>query len=437
MGLQRRDDVRNIAIIAHVDHGKTTLVDAMLWQSGIFRANEYVVERVMDSIDLEREQGITIMAKNTAIQLPGHAHQHRGHPRPRRLRRRGRAHAEDGRRRPAAGRRQRGAAAADALRAAQGAGGGPGADRRDQQDRPPGRARRRGARTRSTTSSSTSTPPRSSSTSRCSTATRARARAGARSTARTTPLAPLFDQILTHGAGAALRSRDCRCSSWSPPSTTTTTSAAWPSGASSTARMAQGAAGRPLPPRRHRRRRRKRHRPVRLRRPAPGRDRRRPGRATSSRVAGLDEVTIGDTIADVERPARAAADHGRRADDRHAVLGQRLALRRAAKGSTSPRASCASGCARGAADERRDPRRGDRRRPDAFRVVRPRRAAARDPASRRCAAKGYELAVGKPEVITKTIDGEVHEPMELLVVDVPEDVRRRRDAEARHRARAA
>src|SRR5512138_169804 len=66
-----RDDIRNIAIIAHVDHGKTTLVDAMLWQSGIFRDNEYVVERVMDSIDLEREKGITIMAKNTAVNYRG------------------------------------------------------------------------------------------------------------------------------------------------------------------------------------------------------------------------------------------------------------------------------------------------------------------------------------------------------------------------------
>ena len=60
-------NIRNIAIIAHVDHGKTTLVDAMLRQSGIFRANEDVVERVMDSNELERERGITILAKNTAI----------------------------------------------------------------------------------------------------------------------------------------------------------------------------------------------------------------------------------------------------------------------------------------------------------------------------------------------------------------------------------
>ncbi|MDP2168286.1 MAG: translational GTPase TypA [Thermodesulfovibrionales bacterium] len=67
----KREGLRNIAIIAHVDHGKTTLVDAMLHQSGIFRSNQQVEERVMDSIDLEREKGITIMAKNTAVKYGG------------------------------------------------------------------------------------------------------------------------------------------------------------------------------------------------------------------------------------------------------------------------------------------------------------------------------------------------------------------------------
>jgi GTP-binding protein TypA/BipA len=81
--LVRRNDIRNVAIIAHVDHGKTTLVDAMLWQSGAFREGQEVAELVLDSIDIERERGITILAKNTAIHYrdvklnivdtPGHA----------------------------------------------------------------------------------------------------------------------------------------------------------------------------------------------------------------------------------------------------------------------------------------------------------------------------------------------------------------------------
>ena len=79
----RRNDIRNVAIIAHVDHGKTSLVDQLLRQSGVFRQNQVVRERVMDSGDIERERGITILSKNTAIfykdtkinivDTPGHA----------------------------------------------------------------------------------------------------------------------------------------------------------------------------------------------------------------------------------------------------------------------------------------------------------------------------------------------------------------------------
>ena len=80
MPTQSRNDIRNVAIVAHVDHGKTTLVDKMLWQSGAFGEHDHIDERAMDSGDLEREKGITILAKNTAVQYAGAAAAAAGYP---------------------------------------------------------------------------------------------------------------------------------------------------------------------------------------------------------------------------------------------------------------------------------------------------------------------------------------------------------------------
>src|SRR5699024_10659617 len=80
LNVAQRTDRRNVAIVAHVDHRKTTLVDAMLWQSGAFGDHEHVDERAMDSGDLEREKGITILAKNTAVDYSGPSAAEAGHP---------------------------------------------------------------------------------------------------------------------------------------------------------------------------------------------------------------------------------------------------------------------------------------------------------------------------------------------------------------------
>ena len=148
--MPRRSDLRNVAIIAHVDHGKTTLVDAMLWQSGAFRSGQDVAERVMDSMDLEREKGITILAKNTAVRYGDDQAQHHRHARACGLRWGGRARADDGRRGAAPGRRLRGAPPPDSLRPPQGARGEAARDPGGEQGRsarcPDRRGGRRGLR---------------------------------------------------------------------------------------------------------------------------------------------------------------------------------------------------------------------------------------------------------------------------------------------------
>ena len=184
MPTRTRDDVRNVAIVAHVDHGKTTLVDAMLRQTGAFRSNQAVVDRVMDSMDLEREKGITILAKQTTVEYGDIRLNIVDTPGPRRLRRRGRAVAADGRLGAAARRCRRGAAAPDALRAPEGDGAAPAGHRRAQQDRPLRRAAGRGARRRSTSCSSTSARPTPRSTSRSCTRMPRPARRRRRSTTR-------------------------------------------------------------------------------------------------------------------------------------------------------------------------------------------------------------------------------------------------------------
>ena len=234
-----RSDLRNVAIVAHVDHGKTTLVDAMLWQSGAFRANQDVGERVLDSIDLEREKGITILAKNTAVRYGDDEDQHRRHAGPRRLRRRGRARPDDGRRRAPARRRERGAAAADPLRAAQGARGAAAGDPRRQQGRPARRAdqggRRRGLR-------ALPRPRRRRGADRVPDRLHQRAGRAAPASSRTS--SPTTWRRSSSSCSSASRRRSTtpttRCRRSSPTSTRRRTSAGSRSAGSSTARSRRG-----------------------------------------------------------------------------------------------------------------------------------------------------------------------------------------------------
>ena len=139
-----RHSLRNIAIIAHVDHGKTTLVDKLLVQAGTF-AKHVHVGRADDGHERPRARARDHDPRQELLDpLSRHPDQHRRHARPRRLRRRGRARARHGRRRAAAGRRGRGPDAADALRHAEGVEARPRADRRRQQGGPSRRAARVG-----------------------------------------------------------------------------------------------------------------------------------------------------------------------------------------------------------------------------------------------------------------------------------------------------
>ena len=236
--LVAREDLRNVAIVAHVDHGKTTLVDAMLWQSGAFRANQDVNERVMDSMDLEREKGITILAKNTAVRYgdvklnivdtPGHA--------------------------DFGGEVERGLTMVDGVLLLVDASEGPLPQTRfvlrkalearlpvilvDQQDRPPGRARRRGRRRGLR---AVPRPRRRRGADRVPDRLLQRQggprRAGGRRPRRR-PRAADGPAGRAH-PGAAARSRSTRCRRTSPTSTRRPTSAGSRSAACATARSAR------------------------------------------------------------------------------------------------------------------------------------------------------------------------------------------------------
>ena len=409
-----RDDLRNVAIVAHVDHGKTTLVDALLHQSGAFGAHEEVETRVMDSMDLERERGITILAKNTAVDYKGVKINIVDTP----------GHADFG------GEVERSLEMVDGVLLLVDAAEGPLPQTRfvlrkalegglpvilviNKVDRPDARIGE--VLTRSRTCSSTSTRTRTSSTSPSSTRTPS---AAGRAWTRRCP-ATASSRCSTCCSSTSRRratSPTTRCRRWSRTSTPPRTSGAWRSAACATGRSRKG---------------------QRIgwcradgtvesgqlgelfvtealdRVPAESAG---PGEIIA--VAGLDDVTIGETLADPDDPrplpvitvdepslsitlgvntSPLAGREGKKVTARQI----KARLDRELIGNVSIRVN-------------------DTDRPDAWEVQGrgELQLAVLVELMRR---EGFELTVGQPRVLEREIDGKRHEPVERMSIDVPED----------------
>jgi GTP-binding protein len=409
----KNTSIRNVAIIAHVDHGKTTLVDAMLRQSGIFRANEQMVERVMDSNDLERERGITILAKATGVRYhdikinivdtPGHS--------------------------DFGGEVERALKLVDGVMLLVDASEGPLPQTRyvlmkalearlppivviNKIDRPDARIQEVLNEIYDLFIDLDAAEDQLDFP-----VIFTNAREGI---AKPEPdgdgddLKPLFEAILEH-IPAPVGDPDGICSCWWRISITAIIWAVWPSAACSTARCATATrspsrswTARCIKPR--------------SRSSIPSKGLKRvdetvgwPGDILA--IAGVEGITIGETMTSVETPRRCRTSD-RRADHRDDVHHQHVAVSRDAKGqyvtsrnlrdrldkelltNVSIRVEEAGG-------------------PDAFKVMGrgELQLAILIEMMRR---EGFELAVGKPEILTKTIDGKLSEPLELLVIDCPE-----------------
>ena len=340
------EKLRNIAIVAHVDHGKTTLVDRLLKQSGTFSERTVLAERVMDSNDQEKERGITILSKNTAIRWKDRRrepHQHRRHARTCRLRRRSRARAVDGRFGADPRRRDGRPDAADALRHAESLRRWA-SSRSSSSTRSTAPARvRTGCWTRRSICSTASARPTSSSISRSSTPPRCTATPASIRDAREGDMTPLYEAIMQHVRRRRGRSGRPVPDAHRASSTTTTTSALIGIG-----RIQRGKVRTNMPVAIIDREGKKRNGKVLQVLGFMGLERREVPEAEAGDIIAISGIEISEHFRHGLRGRHARSAAGadrRRADDQHDVPGQQLAVRRRqgpAAASSSPAARSAS-----------------------------------------------------------------------------------------------